>query len=60
MRPLLAALLCASPLAAWAQTGANFGLGGGTAVGGGGVGGSTIGGGEPGVGTSGPSNAAGR
>jgi hypothetical protein len=33
---LLTALLAATPLAAWAQTGSNFGFGGGSVIGGGG------------------------
>jgi len=33
---LLTALLPATPLAAWAQTGSNFGFGGGSVIGGGG------------------------
>jgi hypothetical protein len=36
---LLIALLGVSPLAAWAQTGSNFGFGGGSVIGGGGGGG---------------------
>src|SRR5437763_13975618 len=42
---LLTALLAATPLAAWAQTGSNFGFGGGSVIGGGGGGGGVSSGG---------------
>src|SRR5437762_8821105 len=51
---LLTALLAASPLAAWAQTGSNFGFGGGSVIGGGGgAGGVSSGGAAPSSGAGG-------